>query len=284
MTGSRAAFYLTVLAALFAIVPPANANPLQQLLEYSMKLAGRTPAARQLSFEARAALIANDQAFRATFIKELEQTGDRAIAGKLADAWARADSPVYQEAILCDVQLLKAIKSVGIVLPKDAPASAQEDIASVVSSLIDDSLDDVPISAFASEKSLRDALTKAVIDRAAAQSKSSDSKLSFEISSGKLTVPFKTEVLGVGVKVGEINVYKVIGTTAALIACRGAKCIEDTLFALFKEDGKKDNRETPAQSNERLRRLARESANSDDPLRAFVVSVRSEPIAPNVLR
>jgi hypothetical protein len=276
MVQFRAALCLVLVSALLGIAPPISAHPLGELIELTMKLAGRVGTASHIPFDVRAARIATDRAFRDTLFKELEQTGNRAMAEKLAQAWERADTPAYQEAILRDVQILKTIKSVGILLPENAPAGAQEDIASIVSSLIEDSLGDVPISAFASDKALQEALTKAVSDRAAAQAKSPDAKFSFEVSSGKLTVPLKTELIGIEIKAGEINLYKVIGTTVALIVCKGIKCVEDTVLALFKEDGEKSKRETPAQSNERLRRLARDAANADDPLRSFLVSVRAE--------
>src|SRR5260221_2330285 len=111
MVQSRTALGLAVMSVLFAIGPSASGNPLTELIELTTKLAGRAGTASHIPFDARAARIATDRAFRDTMFKELEQTGSRAMAEKLAQAWERADTPVYQEAILRDVQILKTIKS-----------------------------------------------------------------------------------------------------------------------------------------------------------------------------
>jgi hypothetical protein len=54
--------------------------------------------------------------------KEIEQTGGRAMAEKLTQAWERADRPVYQEAILRNVQILKTIVTTQVVLDSSSKA------------------------------------------------------------------------------------------------------------------------------------------------------------------
>jgi hypothetical protein len=90
-------------------------------------------------------------------------------------------------------------------------------------------------------------------------------------------IPFKTNVFGVEVKAGEINLYKLSGALAAAIMCHEFNCVEKTVVALFKEEDKEHKRsESPAEIEETSRRRQLKLATSDDPLHEFVATVASE--------
>src|SRR3977135_201577 len=95
-----AVFGIAAISLFLASGLPANANPLAELIALSIKVGSRAGVARSIPFELRAARIASDRSFRNVMFKELEQTGSRATAEKLAAAWARADTPIYREAII----------------------------------------------------------------------------------------------------------------------------------------------------------------------------------------
>lgn len=251
----------------------AHAHPITELLKLTARAAARTTSGAALSTEARMTRLISDRAFRKSVLAELERTGNHALAEKLSLAWVRAETPLYQQMITQQLHVTQAIRTVGFRFPDKVVLSVQDDTVSMTSNLVTNSLDDVPFSAFASRSTLQSELTKAVAARASTAAKSAESKFSFEVTSGKLSVPFKTDALGMEIKFGEVNLYKVAAATAGLLVCGGIDCVETAAKDLLNAYANGAKGETPAQTNERLRRLGRDAAMADDPLNKFVAAV-----------
>jgi hypothetical protein len=276
MLGFRATVLGTLVIASSLLLSPVGAHPIGDLIRLTARIGGRTLSAGSVSLELRATRLALDREFRAAMLADLEATGDRALAVKLGRAWERAEIPGYRSIVENEVQLLRVIEQVSPSW-RGAAVEIKDEFTAITDGLLNDALNDVPLSAFSSKEALEKALIKSLTERAKAEATSEAPKFSFEISSGKLSIPFKGNVLGLEIKVGDINIYKLGAAAAAAIACREVDCLEKAALALFNEKEKEgSHNEPPEVTMERLRREALREAANDDPLHQFLIAAMSE--------
>ena len=220
--------------------------------------------------------MAMDRQFRTAILTELEANGSRTLAKTLGRAWDRADSPAYRSVVSNELKILKVVYQVSPLSRLSTP-QAKEEYRIVAEDLLNDALNDVPLNAFSSNESLETKLLKSLTARAKADTTSTAPRFSFDVSSGKLSIPLKLAFAGGEITAGPINIYKLAAATATAIACSEFGCIEKTARALFNEkDEQNSTKETPAQTVERLRRAALQDLSSDDPLRQFVDAALAE--------
>ena len=99
--------------------------------------------------------------------------------------------------------------------------------------LVDSALGDVPLKAFESQNSLTEALVAAIKKKAIAEEVTVKLPYSFNLSTGKLSLPWTWTTGRLEVKAGEVNIYAIATAVAVAIVgvCKFSNCSSTTAAA-----------------------------------------------------
>lgn len=239
-------FALVLVLVLGASVSETVEAGVGKILAHTIKIAEKVGPGRNMPYHLRADKLVRDPAFRAKVLKAIP---NQKLAKEFTLAWSYAKLPRFQLELERELILIKAT-SQGLT----GELAKNHQLVEVAQKVLSRAVDNVPISEFRTKESLE----KALLSNLQQMSKpiGTEPRFTFEIASGKLTLPKLGQLGSVEIKGGEVNLYLAAGTLSALIMCGNMKCLETNKVPNSEVQEKTSESFTMVQTEEMLRRAS----------------------------